>query len=107
MVTRQYPSDRKRVSVPVSLNAGTRRDDRPDPCRRDSHPDPDRRPAPSSTTITLKDIQKTMTNLQSQVDCHTRLTRHDDEERQPRATASTFGLRDPQRTQPHPMRIPS
>jgi hypothetical protein len=87
MVARQYPSDRKRVSVPVSLNAGARRDDRTDSGRRDPRPDPDRRPASASTTITLEDIQKTMANLQSQVDRHTRLTRRDDDARPPRATA--------------------
>jgi hypothetical protein len=75
------------VSVPASLNAGTRRNDRTDPCRRDSRPEPNHRTASSSTTITLDDIQKTMANLQSQVDRHTSLTRRDDEERQPRATA--------------------
>jgi hypothetical protein len=86
MVARQYPSDRKRVSVPVSLNAGARRDDSTDSGRCDSRPDPDRRPAPSSTTITFEDIQKTMANLQSHVARHTRLTRRDNDARPPRAT---------------------
>ncbi len=75
------------MSVPVLLNAGTRRYDSTNPGLHDSRPDPDRRPAPSSTTITLEDIQKAMANIQSQVDLHTCLTRRDDEERQPRATA--------------------
>ncbi len=87
MVARQYPSDRNRVSVPVLLNAGARRDDRTDSGRSGSRPDPDRRPSPSSTTITLEDIQRKIANLQSQVDRHTRLTRRDDDARPPRATA--------------------
>ncbi len=44
-------------------------------CRSSSRRSPqlrsDRHPALSSTTITLEDIQKTMANLQSQVDRHT------------------------------------
>jgi hypothetical protein len=35
----------------------------------------------------MEDIQKTIANLQSQVDRHTSLTRRDDEERQPCSTA--------------------
>ena len=105
MVARQYPSDRKRVSVPVSLNAGARHDDRTDSGRRDSRPDPDRRPASSSTTITLEDILKTMANLQEiAIPALLAVTTGN---ASLALELTTFGLRDPQRTQPHPMRIPS
>jgi hypothetical protein len=108
MVARQYPSDSKRVSVPVSLNAGACRDDRFDPVAvilaQTSIAALLLPPQPSPWRIFRKQWPTF-----SQDDRHTRLTCSDDEERpgQPCRTAYYLLPTGPQRTQPHPMRIPS
>ena len=83
LVVRKYLSARKRKRL-----SGVLRDNRPG--RRHLRPSSERRPAaPSTSTVTLEDLQRTTATLQSQVDHKARLARRDipGNERTPSSTA--------------------
>ena len=65
MVARQAIPNRKRAPGPSSRDSGSRREDRPETGYRDLRPNYDRRTAaPSTSTVTLEDLQRAMAALQ-------------------------------------------